>query len=543
MNPLLRIESLTINNFATIKNQGIHFSDGFNVIVGETGSGKSLILDALQLAFGSRADKKLVRKGSSFATIEVEFSISKSGLRKVQKFCDELGFPLENSVHIKRVIYKEGSSKAFLNHQSCPISILNAFTRKFIDLVGQFENQKLLSPDYQLRLLDSYASLEDMYRSYSSHYELLKESEKKLNSLLEKFQNREREIDYLQFQLNEFDELNPTEERELTLIKEKESLLNAEALNKVNQEFRYILLEENDGGILSKLRSLSSLASNGLPNQEVENIRDKINLSEELLLEAEELINQFSTNAENSDDTLDDILDELDRYQKLKRKFNLSTEELSEKEAALREDLGKFLSIEEEIRKITTTITAQKELCLNVASELHKLRVDASKNLSVELTKTVQKLNMDGAQIEFLCNERGELSSNGLTELALNAQTNPGEGFYKLSDIASGGELSRILLSLRYLMTSQDSISIFLFDEIDTGIGGKTATKIGDMLEDISRKSQVIAITHLPQIASFAKNLISVEKKTSESRTESKIEVLSGKKKESYIKEMSQINL
>ena len=153
MNSSLRIENLTINNFATIKNQTVDFSEGFNVIVGETGSGKSLILDALQLALGARADKKLVRKGSRFATVEVSFKLNLEKSEKIQDYCNEIGFPFEENINIKRVIYKEGNSKAFLNHQSCPIGMLSTFTRKFVDLVGQFENQKLLSPEYQLRLL------------------------------------------------------------------------------------------------------------------------------------------------------------------------------------------------------------------------------------------------------------------------------------------------------------------------------------------------------------------------------------------------------
>lgn len=541
MNSLLKIESLNINNFATIKNQHVDFTDGFNVIVGETGSGKSLIIDALQLTFGARAEKKLVRKGSSFSSVEVSFTVEKDGLKKIKAFCDELGFPFEDTIHIKRVIYKEGNSKAFLNHQSCPLSILASFTRRFIDLVGQFENQKLLSPDYQLRLLDSYARLGEKYKKYSTIFSSLKDFNTELESLESKFQNREREIDYLEFQLNEFNSLNPTPQDEKKLIEEKDRLLNAEKIDSAANEFRYIVFEESEGGLLSKFKTVSNKLLS-TPLNEYELISEKIASIENAIIEIDDLISNNSNNISGDEQSLEDILESLDRYQKLKRKFNLQTEELQEKQESLEKDLKKLHSIESKIDEVLKKIRDTKTLCLNLAHELHKSRTTASKNLSKELTSSIQKLNMEGASIKFLCHENPEVGTNGITKLELSAETNPGEGFYNLSKIASGGELSRILLSLRHLMTSQDSISVFLFDEIDTGIGGKTAIKIGEMLREISGSSQVIAITHLPQIASFADNLVTVEKQTVNSRTESLIQNLVNKKKDKYVSEMNQLN-
>lgn len=542
MNPMLRIENLSINNFATIKHQSVDFTEGFNVIVGETGSGKSLILDALQLTFGARADKKLVRKGSSFASVEVSFKIDPKAISKVSKFCDDIGYPTEDEIHIKRVIYKEGNSKAFLNHQSCPISQLTSFTRKFIDLVGQFENQKLLSSEYQLRLLDSYAKLGSDFKKYSELFNLLKDLEGDLTKLENKFLNREREIDFLEFQLKEFKELNPTQEEEEQLIKDKEFLLNSEKITKLGDEFRYMLFEENDGGIVSRINQFTSSFSS-TPITELETVSEKLRSIESNLYELEEIVRNSCDNNISSEQSLEDIIDLLDRYQKLKRKFNLPTSELQQKCLNLNEELVKFLDIENEISLIKSKITDSKELCLNIALELHKNREVASLNLSREITESIQKLNMEGATIKFNCQEDNNLSINGLTNLKLTAETNPGEGFYNLSDIASGGELSRILLSLRHLMTAQDSISVFLFDEIDTGIGGKTALKIGEMLSEISQKSQVIAITHLPQIASFADNLVVVEKETKDQRTESKIINCDKKTKIKYISEMANLSL
>ncbi len=541
MNSVLKIDNLLINNFATIKNQSIDFSNGFNVIVGETGSGKSLILDALQLTFGARAEKKLVRKDCEFSTVEVSFSIENSGYKKIKKFCDELGFPFEDSIHIKRVIYKEGNSKAFLNHQSCPLNILTKFTRKFIDLVGQFENQKLLSPEYQLKLLDSFARIDSNFKKFSELYTSLKSLNQELDDLEGRIENREREIDYLEFQLSEFESLNPSLEEEEKLIQEKNSILNIEKIDSLAEEFKYLTFEENDGGFLSRFKSVSSKILN-MSFEDSDLIQNKVESIENTLFEIDELLRGKSGAVQDSDEKIEEVLDLLDRYQKLKRKFNLSTEELSDKRDILQNDLEKLKSIENCIESLKTKITEVKEQCLNLALELHRNRTAAASNLSKELTRVIQKLNMEGASIKFNCEETSDLSSNGLTKLELLAETNPGEGFHNLSKIASGGELSRILLSLRHLMTTQDSISVFLFDEIDTGIGGKTALKIGEMLKEISTSSQVIAITHLPQIASFSNNLVAVEKKTIDSRTESKVSVLSDKAIKGYINQMASLS-
>jgi DNA repair protein RecN (Recombination protein N) len=536
----LRIETLTINNFATIKNQVVDFSEGFNVIVGETGSGKSLILDALQLALGARADKKLVRKGNSFATVEVSFSLNLENSEKIQVYCNEIGFPYEDNINIKRVVFKEGNSKAFLNHQSCPIGMLSSFTRKFVDLVGQFENQKLLSPEYQLRLLDSYSNLGDQFKEYTTLYSLLKNLKNELENLEEKVSNREREIDYLQFQLNEFSLLNPTIEGEAELIKEKSLILNSEKVLKLNREFKHFLFEENEGGVISNLKNFANQFTNS--NIEIDNnLSEKFSLIESTLFEVEEITKGESLLADDSEQRLEEVLDVLDRYQKLKRKFSLPTEELQLKQESLKNELDKLLDIETELSTIRQKISNTKALCSSLAKDLHKSRIKSAKKLSVELTNTIQKLNMEGAKIQFLLNEKDDLSSTGISDLELSAETNLGEGFFKLGKIASGGELSRILLSLRHLMTTQDSISIFLFDEIDTGIGGKTAIKIGNMLSEISTGSQVIAITHLPQIASFSNNLVVVEKSTIDSRTESKVFNYTEDKKNSYVNEMAQL--
>ena len=504
----LSLQQLTLKNFATFNDQVVNFDKRFNAIVGETGSGKSLILDALQLILGHRADKKLIRKGCDFSVIEASFSCS---TKNIQKYFNNLGFPFDdNEIVIKRIIYKTGKTKSFLNHQSCSLTVLTDFARNFIDLVGQFENQKLLSETYQLALLDDYSSHQNLAREYSQKYNDLLQTKNQLDQL--RLQNTQiaQKLDYLNFQINELEKLNPTVEDEEELIQKKKEMQNLEArkasLFEVNSLFEGT---DSSNGLFSSLNRLEHLITSDFSD---ENNLNLFHQAKELLNDLNYALNQDST-IDISEEEFEAVLSRLDSYQRLKRKFNADTKELIN----LYND---FLTERDEVENIDKSITLYEERysdlqdeCFSIAKQLHQKRIQAAKELSQALTSEIQNLNMKGATIDIRLFEKEELSQNGISVIHLMAETNPGEDFHKIKDIASGGELSRILLSMRKVLSSKDSISIFLFDEIDTGIGGETALSIGKTLKNVSEKSQVIAITHLPQIATYTDKIIFVEKK------------------------------
>jgi DNA repair protein RecN (Recombination protein N) len=529
----LILKSLTLNNFATFDNQVIEFNNSFNTIVGETGSGKSLILDALQLVFGSRADKKIIRKGSDFSTVEAVFE---STSKEISDYFNELGHPFsDNEIVVKRIINSTGSSKAYLNMSQCSLSTLVNISKRYIDLVGQFDNQKLLSEDYQLKLLDDYANIS--LKSFQKEFSDLQELEKELNHAVEQTGLHAQRKDYLEFQINELNKVSPSNDRELELISRKEQLLE-EANKSQSYAEAVTLLSDGPHNILSELRSLISIVENNdLLNQD----------DQSQLIESSEFLDDISFNLSkkseiNHDESeLQELIEQLDSYQKLKRKFNCTTSELEDLHVSFIEEFSKIENSGHNIEKLKDLINISREKCWQLASEINKNRSSAAKRLSKDLTEKVRGLRMNGATIEIEVKENDKLNKFGSSLISFKAQTNSGEGYFRVKDIASGGELSRILLSLRQILSQSDTVSVFLFDEIDTGIGGETAVSIGKALDEVSMSSQVIAITHLPQIAKFSKHLIDVNKKESKSRTYSFTTVIPEKDKTKYLQNMAQL--
>lgn len=537
----LNFSKLNLKNFATFDDQEIHFDSNFNAIVGETGSGKSLILDALQLILGHRADKKLIRKDCDFAIVE---AILKCNDPNISKYFIDSGYPFDDSeIVIKRILYKTGKTKSYLNHQSCSLSTLTDFSKNFIDLVGQFENQKLLSDDYQLKLLDNYSTNNTLTGEYKKTYDSYLQAKRELEEAERKNSEYSQKMDYLNFQIKELEQLSPKTEREFELLEKKRLLQNLEE----NRDSVAHLNQLFDGthssvGVLDLLNKIDHLINDKLLDEESLN---SFQVAKENIADLNYKINS-SLDIDFNEGEFEEVLSELDRYQKLKRKFNVDTE-------GLITIYKNFLQEKDEIQNTSDTVQVYKgrinnlfDSCKDIAKKIHDRRVINSKTLAKKLSLEIQNLRMLGATIKIQLTENETLTKSGISNIEFLAETNPGEGFYKIKDIASGGELSRILLALRTVLSTRDSISIFLFDEIDSGIGGETALTVGKALSQVANSSQVIAITHLPQIANFSQKLIMVSKdvinKNSEERTISVIKEISGKQLKEQVQHMGALN-
>ena len=537
-NETLYLKSLNLQNFATFENQIINFDIKFNTIVGETGSGKSLILDALQIIFGGRADKKLIRKNAEFATIEAVFS---SNDPVIKKYFHDIGHPFDGSeIVVKRIIFANESSKSYLNFQSCSASLLGSFAKRFVDLVGQFENQKLLSEDYQLVLLDSYAGLSQDIQDYQGLYTQLSNFKKDFNDLINEKNLRAQREDYVRFQLEELEKLVPSIEDEIELTKKKDLILNVEKRQQTLGSLASAI-SDDETNLLDILKACLNKAekSGGIVSEEITAKLYEV----KALLEDVSYDLSKDLNATPEDENIEEIIDRLDTYQRLKRKFGGSTEEMIRMFAEFRAELDSFFQVDDKIALISKKISDLEARCQSFAEELHNIRITRADSLSKELTSKVRDLKMNGATLKINVTKNDHLGSKGFSKIDFIAETNPGEGFFKVKEIASGGELSRILLSVRQILSSNDTISVFLFDEIDTGIGGETALSIGKSLQSVAEYSQVLAITHLPQIASFATQIINVSKTTKviddQPRTVSIIEQAMGAQRESFIKAMN----
>ena len=536
------LKNLQIQNFATFKNQTIRFRPGFNAIVGETGSGKSLVLDALQLILGGRADKKVVRRETDFSLIEAVFRCEDP---EIKKFLEGEGYPIDgHELIIKRLIYKNGTTKNYINHLTCTVNFLTLFARRYIDLVGQFENQKLLSEAYQLHLLDHFSRNQGELTHYQT---LLKDYRQYLREQEELEQSRtlrEQRLDYLTYQLQEIEKLNPSSQDEEDLLKKKVLMMSVEKNQKLAFQIKDIF-EGGEGqtGINGQLRLLTSLFSkNGdIFREQIETLLLATDQLAQLEQETEKKLS-FEFDAEE----LDGVLERLDSYQKLKKKFGGTVEAILQNQIEFLKEKKQLEELEINLGLTSDKISSLKKDMTKAAEALHAKRVKAAKTLGEELTKRVRLLKMQGATIRMEIQKTEDFTESGISRAFFMSETNLGEGFFKIKDIASGGELSRILLSVRQILSSYDSISIFLFDEIDTGIGGETANCIGKALADVAVGGQVIAITHLPQIAQFAENLIivnkEIQKSDKEQRTESSVKEISGKMVMKEVKAMAQLN-
>ncbi len=536
------LKSLVLQNLATFKNQKINFRPGLNAIIGETGSGKSLVLEALQFILGGRADKRIVRRESEHSLIEASFFCED---KRVFSFMEQEGFPIAgNEIIIKRLIYKNGATKNYVNHLSCTVNFLSLFSRKFIDLVGQFENQKLLTEGYQLQLLDQFCKhlpeIDEFQKLHREYKQLIKEKEELVLSV----QDREQRLDYLNFQLLEMEKLNPSIDDEESLLKKKTTMLNFEKAMKICQHITEVFDGADNGpGLISSFNILKSVL---LKNKDLfpAQIERLIEVEDHFLAIREAAENQLTQEIDPLE--VDLVLGKIDLYQRLKRRFGGTVQSILQAQAEFLSEKKKLIEAYPSIESMDEKILSLEKILRHKSQKLHCTRVRYSAILEEDLTKRIRSLKMNGATIKLCLEETNEFNDFGRSKISLMAETNPGEGFFRVKDIASGGELSRVLLGLRQSLSTADSISIFLFDEIDTGIGGETGTCIGKALLDVSAHGQVVAITHLPQIARFAESLILVNKeileKNNQSRTESTVKELQGKDAMRQVRAMTQLD-
>jgi len=531
----IALQSLHLLNFATFENQEIIFGDHFNCIVGETGSGKSLILTAFIGLLGNKLDKKSVRRDADSAVIQ---GIFKGDTKSIQRL-NEDGYPCEDEdIIIKRVIQQTGTSKTYVNGLICSSTYLNNFIREYVDLVGQFENQKLLSPEYQLQLLDIYSGTEDELKTYKSELAHYKDLNFKLTDLKNRQSTQKEREEFLRYQLEEFDSANLSIEEEKELQAQKDFAFNVEKNRSLFGELAQIAIH-SENSISSYLphclKVLNSIKGvDPKLHQSFSDFKNNFEEFSDLIIENSQLL--------EVDSNIDEIMNRIDTYQKIKRKHGQDIEEVLLKLQNYRTELDELENISPLILKIEKELKNSFKKCSEITQILHDKRVLSARKLAKLITQLIQSLNMEGATLDIRLERSETFLDTGITKVEFWTETNKGEGFYPIKQIASGGELSRILLCLRQVVANKDSISIFFFDEIDTGIGGETALKIGKLLSEISRSSQVISITHLPQIAHHADHIVLVSKDTmkinGDTRTLSTAKFYEGPAKKQVIESM-----
>lgn len=530
------LESLSINNIVLIDKLNIHLENGLCVLTGETGSGKSILLDALGLAIGYRSNSKLLRNGEDKGSVIAVFDIANNQNCKI--LLDELGIEYNNNIIIRRILYSDGRSKAFINDIQVTQSFLQNVGETLVEIHGQNEQIGLLNSSNHREILDQFGNLIDKRKQLSNIFEKMKNANNQLEDLLSKKDNIEKEKDYLKHIINEIEALNlhENEEQELAekriLMMNKEKVLNVLNEVKDNLEGQYNI----DKGISSAQHTLSRgirLGDNLLENNKnafeeiVENLEQaSININE-ALSKIETIFNTLGFD----NNTLESVEDRLFAIRGLARKLNIQPDLILNLKTELEEKLSNLENQEVVIGDLEKEVKELKNNFLANAKELSNLRKETAIKLQNELMAELKPLKMEKTifNVEFKELDENNWNKYGIDSIRFLASTNPGTPMNELSKIASGGELSRFMLALKVVLSKVNSVPTMIFDEIDTGISGAVAEAVGERLKKLGQTLQVLVVTHHAQVASKGNYHLKVQKEQQNDKTNTNVIVLEGK--------------
>lgn len=517
------LAQLFINNIAVIEKASIDLSRGFTVLTGETGAGKSIIIDAIHAVLGERTSKELVRTGSSAASVSALFTeLNQDTLALL----DSLSVPREeDSLLVQRDIKLEGRSLCKLNGAPATVSMLREIGPRLVSIHGQHESYELLSPEIHMTYIDSFGGLEDRLRDYQESYRRVRKLQRKLEAFNTDEGEKARRIDLLRYQIDELESaaIQPGEQEELS--RQRETIRNSEKIASSLELVRALLTgDEDSDGLLSGLSQASAeleKAAQYLPEAEesAQKLREAGFLLEDVDASLENLGIDFDPAA------LEAIEDRLDLLYKLGLKYGDSEEKMLDFLENCREELHHIEFSDEEREKLEGEYEEEKKRAISLAKELSEQRKRAAMVFVEKVKAELSFLNMPG--IEFLTEtERVPLYDLGCDKLQFLVSANKGEPPKPMSKIASGGELSRIMLAIKTVLSGKDKVDTLIFDEVDTGISGAAANKVGQKLKEASKDRQVLCITHLAQIAALADNHLKISKHVEQGRTFTNVEPL-----------------
>ncbi|WP_053957135.1 DNA repair protein RecN [Inediibacterium massiliense] len=528
---------LIIHDFALIEHLDIHFYEGLNILTGETGAGKSIIIDAVNMAIGERADKNYIRTGSDKSVIQLIFKCNDKNLENLLK---DKGIDLleDHTIILTREIYSSGRSTCRINDRVITVSLVKEISRHFIDIHGQHQHQSLLYPENHIHILDSFDEKEIyiLKQEVSSKFYQLKSLENKLESLCGNKIERERKKDLLKFQIQEIDACNLKEEEETELITKHQLLSNSEKIFHIMSN-AHEKLYHGDHIHTSIIDEIGRIV------KDLESIRDfdlKLRLISETLQESLYTIEDVSRDIMDYRDQvefdpalLEYVEKRLDTINDLKRKYGNNIEEILKYRKQIGLELEEIENSENISIELQEQIEKVKKEYMKVAIKLSESRRSIGDRLQNKISQELMSLNMNKAtfQTHFIHDaknlDENYFHANGIDKIEFLISTNLGEEPKPLSKVASGGELSRMMLAFKTILAKSDNISTLIFDEIDTGISGRTANIVGEKLATISQTHQILCITHLPQIALMADHHFYIEKQVQNNMTITNIKKLS----------------
>ena len=531
------LSQLYIENVAIIEKCGLDFNSGFNVLTGETGAGKSILIDSIGAILGERTSRELIRTGASSAFVSAVFS--NPGQQAIEKLRD-LGYTAdeEGNVLIQREINLTGRNACRINGRPATVSVLKEISPFLVNVHGQHESYQLLSPDLHIRYIDRMGELSPLVIQYQEAYRKMCRIRDELRDFDLDEEQKARRIDLLKYQIQELEEagLRLGEQEQLT---EKRTLYrNSEKLAGQFQRVRTLLDGEEDGGVLSALGEISATlaeAQRYLPS--LEQLTERFQSIEYDLQDCSEELNQSADLLDYDPVELEEIETRLDSLYRLSLKYGETTEDMLKYLENCREELENIELSEERLEQLNQAYEDAKAEAIRLAKLLSAQRKKASTGFMENVKQELGFLNMPG--IEFQVEqERCPLNHSGCDKIQFLLSTNPGEPAKPLAKIASGGELSRIMLAIKTVLAGKDEVDTLIFDEVDTGISGSAAQKVGLKLRQAAKGSQVICVTHLAQIAALAQNHLLIQKHQQKNRTFTEITPLDS---EGRAKELARI--
>ena len=519
------LRELRLNNLAIIKNLDLEFNEGLISLTGETGAGKSIILDGISLLIGERSNLEMIRTGEESLFAEGVFDLSEVQKEKLNK----LGFEIEDDeLIISRYFYRNSKSKITVNGMRMTVSKLKELMRNVLDLVGQHEHQYLLNKNYHLGLLDRFLDKngQELAKEIRNNVSSLKMINKKIEEIeTEKFRIMEKK-DILEFQSNEIASLGLKENEDNELEEEYKILFNA---GKISEKLENSIqrLKEGEYSVINSLGKIKkNLEQLSDISETYSELKEKI---ENIIYEVDDIgysLEDMVENVESDDVRLEKVISRIDEINKLKLKYGSTIEEI----LAFREENEKKLSLIKFENNERADLKKEKEekakIYFENSRKLREIRKKVAENLEKTINVQLKDLNMANSKFKVAFSEKTVISSKGMDDVEFMMVTNLGENYKPLAKIASGGEISRIMLALKTVFSSVDNISVLIFDEIDTGISGETVRKVAEKLKELSGTVQVICVTHSPQIAGKSNQQFFIKKEIENNVTETKVREL-----------------
>ncbi|MGV6826375.1 MAG: DNA repair protein RecN [bacterium] len=514
---------LEIRNLVTVKALSLDFGAGVSAMTGETGAGKSILVDAVDLALGGKADKQIIRNNCDRAEITAIFELE--GNPPALAWLEQHELTADDECILHRVLVSEGRARAYINNRAVPLQQLREFGDLLVDIHGQHAHQSLLRAASQRTLLDAYASTDELLTKVRQSYRDCQQTRAALAEILETAADASNRSEYLRFQLAEIEGLDLSPAHLEALDREQTLLANAEQLGTELSRLQETLFDSEHSvhGQLSHAISLLGEVSQLDPA-----LTSSAALLEEASIQVEEAISGIRGSAEEisiDPAKLAEVDSELGQVHGLSRKHHLEPSQLQAHFSGLSQELASLENFDDNIEQLKSKLSEHETKYGKLAQQLSSKRRKAAKALSRSVTDSMHELGLSGGTFDIQC-EQAEATQNGIDRVAFLVAANPGQAAGPLSKIASGGELSRISLAIQVATAGQGSVPTLIYDEVDVGIGGAVAAKVGKLLRKLGHERQVLVVTHLPQVAAQAHHQMQVSKQVLKGNTETSVLVL-----------------